>query len=242
MELNMDSHTQIEDYIFPGMDFYIQKSEWHTWEHNRLLHSLKILQDEKLHIFITGAYESEKSEILHYLVSGNSQTSTINSETISVQVFQTDHLCLWMLPDLGKSETSLCDQQAEYIFTHQENVHSNLFIILIILSTRRFGISYEQAFIKSLRERYKNPEGYFDRHLIIAFREESSKKIEFERFKNESREAFRNNLSLYPEIIAFDLQQSDSSLYLSLKKKLLIRAAALYQGSYICNKLEDPPL
>lgn len=226
----MDSRTQTIDYIFPGMDSYIKGSERFTWEYNRLFHSLKIMQNEKLHIFITGTYECEKSEALSYLVSRDSKTSILNSETISAKVFQTDHLCLWMLPDLGKSETSLCDQQADYIFTHLENVHSNLFIILIILSTRRFGISYEQAFIKSLRESFKNTE-YFDRHLIIAFREESSKKIEFERFKNESREAFRNNLSLYPEIIAFDLQQSDSSLYLSLKKKLLIRVAALYQES-----------
>lgn len=218
------------------MDSYIKGSERYTWEYNRLFHSLKIMQNEKLHIFIAGTYECEKSEVLSYLVSGDRKTSIMNSETISAQVFQTDHLCLWTLPDLGKSETSLCDQQADYIFTHLENVHSDLFIILIILSTRRFGISYEQAFIKSLRERFKNTEEYFDRHLIIAFREESSKKIEFERFKNESREAFRNNLSLYPEIVAFDLQESDSSLYLSLKKKLLIRVAALYQGSFICNK------
>ena len=231
----MDSRTQTIDYIFPGMDSYIEGSERYTWEYNRLIHSLKIMQNEKLHIFITGTYECEKSEALSYLVSRNSKTSIMNSETISANVFQTDHLCLWMLPNLGKSETPLCDQQAKYIFTHLENVHSNLFIILIILSTRRFGISYEQAFIKSLRESFKNTEyfdhHFFDHHLIIAFREESSKKIEFERFKNESREAFRNNLSLYPEIIAFDLQQSDSSLYLSLKKKLLIRVAALYQES-----------
>ena len=218
------------DYIFEGIEDYLRILDKNSWKWYRILQGISILQTETLHIFVVGTENYGQAETLKLLAPSQKppRTASYNYEPFKPQIYYKDaHLCLWKLSGLGR-----LDCEHEYLVKSitsiiRDSISSNLFIILVVLNNKRFGLSYEEDFINQLRTESVCTCSDIDSHIVFALNiANKTDQNTCNSFISESENSLYSNMFLDSKITPYRLD--DRQPCLNLKVKLLIRSAALY--------------
>jgi len=218
------------DCIFTGIKDYLLTLDKNSWKWHQILQGINILQDETLHIFVVGTENYGQAETLKLLAPSQKppRTASYNYEPFKPQIYYKDaHLCLWKLSGLGR-----LDCEHEYLVKSiipiiRDSISSNLFIILVIFNTKRFGLSYEEDFIKQLRAESICNCSDIDSHMVFALNMPNKTEQDIcNSFISETEKSLYSNLLLDSKITPYCPDNEQSCM--DLKAKLLIRSAALY--------------
>lgn len=218
------------DYIFEGIEDYLRILDKNSWKWYRILQGISILQTETLHIFVVGTENYGQAETLKLLANSQEapRFTAYNYEPFKPQIYYKDaHLCLWELSGLGR-----LDCEHEYLVKSitsiiRDSISSNLFIILVVLNNKRFGLSYEEDFINQLRTESVCTCSDIDSHIVFALNiANKTDQNTCNSFISESENSLYSNMFLDSKITPYRLDDRQSCL--NLKVKLLIRSAALY--------------
>lgn len=222
--------------VFPQFEDYFNSLNCDSLEFRRILHGLNILQENKLHIFLVGIENYGQSDIIKILASEPNelpQERTIyNPGHQPYAVYENNYICIWKTCGLGSLIDANGDSCTGNFLANsikakitEKCPDSNSFLIIINFNIKKYGISYEEEFIKALR---KDNHEDIDSHIVFLLNisHETTKEI-IERFISETKYSLCKELSLDTDIVPYCLD--DKNLNHKLRAKLLVRTGILYK-------------